>query len=187
LSLFYRHIKNVFNITLPKKIQAPCISAHLVAATCFIALALHAVTASKAADKNANPFPADSPEHAALQAASEYLTNDAFLLRQDYWKGNLTTELGKALQLQFFKGNRYHFFFAASKKRLPKQALLHLHIYDKASNELASVSSQGPSNVIDLQFTPKSTGLYLVLMSIELSKDSSAHTGIPAAMFYGYE
>jgi len=177
----------VFNNALPKKSPRSRLSAHLASVISFIALTLYAPLAGKAADKNDNPFPPDSPEHSALQAASEYLANDAFLLRQDYWKGNLTTELGKALQLQFFKGNRYHFFFAVSKTRLPKQALLHLHIYDKASNEVASVSSQTSSNVIDLQFKPKSTGLYLVLMSVEVPKDSSALTGIPSVMFYGYE
>ncbi len=142
---------------------------------------------AQAADKSDNPFPANSPEHAALNAASEYLSNDAFLLRQDYWKGGLSTELGKALQLQFFKGNRYRFFFAVNQANLPEQALLHLHIYDKASNEVASTSSNKSGNVIELQFTPKSTGLYLVLMSIEVPKNSSARTDIPSVMFYGYE
>lgn len=140
-----------------------------------------------AADPSENPFPLDSPEHAALSAASEFLANDAFLLRQDYWKGSLTTETGKALRLQFFKGNRYRFFFAANKKQLPDEALLHLHIYDKASNEVASSSTTLSHNVVDLEFKPKSTGLYLVLMSIELPKNSSARAGIPAVMFYGYE
>lgn len=139
------------------------------------------------ADNPDNPFPPDSPEHAALSAASEFLGNDAFMLRQDYWKGDLTTETGKALRLQFFKGNRYRFFFAVSKDRLPDKALLHLHIYDKASHEVASVSSTGSTNVIDLEFKPKSTGLYLVLMSIEAPKNSSARTGISSVMFYGYE
>ncbi|NOX99149.1 MAG: hypothetical protein GXP30_05365 [Verrucomicrobia bacterium] len=142
---------------------------------------------SNAADTPDNPFPPNSPEHAALSAASEFLTNDAFLLRQDYWQGKLGTETGKALQLQFFKGNRYRFFFAVSKKQLPDKALLHLHIYDKASKEVATVSSQGTSNVIDLTFIPKSTGLYLVLMSIEVPKNSSARTGISSVLFYGYE
>ncbi len=168
-------------------------------ALCFIALnkflrvgiasllMLFTIIPSNAADPAANPFPPNSPEHAALSAASEFLANDAFLLRQDYWQGKLSTETGKALQLQFFKGNRYRFFFAVGKSQLPDKALLHLHIYDKASKEVATISSQGSSNVIDLAFTPKSTGLYLVLMSIEVPKDSSARTGIPSVLFYGYE
>lgn len=151
------------------------------------ALLLFSAIALNAADPADNPFPPNSPEHAALSAASEFLANDAFLLRQDYWQGNLTTETGKALQLQFFKGNLYRFFFAISKEHLPDKALLHLHIYDKASHEVASVTSQASSNVIDLAFKPKLTGLYLVLMSIEVPKNSSARTGIPSVMFYGYE
>ncbi len=183
------HNSAVPNISLSRKTLFSHIPdfCHFVSVISFITLALHAVLPASAADKTNNPFPPNSPEHAALSAASEFLANDAFLLRQDYWQGNLTTETGKALQLQFFKGNRYRFFFAVSKEHLPDKALLHLHIYDKASNEVASVSSQGSANVIDLQFNPKSTGLYLVLMSIEVPKNSSARTGIPSVMFYGYE
>jgi len=156
----------------------------LITILAFLHITFMSVSAEEDSD---NPFPADTPEHAALSAASEYLANDAFLLRQDYWKGNLNTETGKALQLQFFKGNQYRFFFAVRKDRLPDKAVLHLHLYDKASHEVASVSSVNSTNVIDLEFKPKSTGLYLVLMSIEVPKNSSARTGIPSVMFYGYE
>ena len=154
---------------------------------CISVLIIFTIISAYADENSENPFPPNSPEHAALNAASKFLADDAFLLRQDYWKGNLTTELGKALRLQFFKGNRYRFFFAVSKDRLPEKALLHLHVYDKASHEVATTSSTTSTNVIDLEFKPKSTGLYLVLMSIEVPKDSSALTDIPSAMFYGYE
>jgi len=180
---------HAFKCTLPKRTLFSLKSGkhHLVGIFILFASILFLTTSAKTADPSANPFPPNSPEHAALNAASEFLTNDAFLLRQDYWQGTLTTETGKALKLQFFKGNRYRFFFALSKDSLPDKALLHLHIYDKASHEVASATSQNSSNVVDLDFKPKSTGLYLVLMSIEVPKDSSARTGIPAVMFYGYE
>ncbi len=152
-----------------------------------LALVLVATFSTAFAEDSANPFPPDSPEHAALSAASEFLGNEAFQLRQDYWKDNLSTETGKALRLQFFKGNHYRFFFAASKTLLPDNALLQLRIYDKASQQVASASSSASSNVVGLEFKPKSTGLYLVLMSIEVPKNSSARTGIPSVMFYGYE
>lgn len=152
-----------------------------------LALVLLNTFPTMVAEDSGNPFPPDSPEHAALSAASEFLGNDSFMLRQDYWKDDLTTETGKALRLQFFKGNRYRFFFAASKDLLPDKALLQLRIYDKASQEVASASSTSSTNVVGLEFKPKSTGLYLVLMSIEIPKNSSARTGIPSVMFYGYE
>ncbi|MCF6311354.1 MAG: hypothetical protein L3J39_02790 [Verrucomicrobiales bacterium] len=153
----------------------------------LIALSLSILPLAIGEEKSANPFPADSAEHAALEAASPYLGDDAFLLRQDYWQGNLTTELGKALRLQFFKGNHYRFFFAVKPSRLPKNAQLHLQIYDKASRQVAAISSQDSSHVIELSFTPKSTDLYLIMMSIEVPKNSSARTGIPSVLFYGYK
>lgn len=153
----------------------------------LIALTLSLLPQATGEEKSANPFPADSAEHAALEAASPYLGDETFMLRQDYWKGDLTTELGKALRLQFFKGNHYRFFFAVNPSQLPKNAQLHLHIYDKASHQVAAISSPDNSHVVELQFTPKSTGLYLVMMSIEVPENSSALTGIPSVLFYGYK
>lgn len=53
----------------------------------------------------AEAFTEDSPEHQALLLASPFLERPAFTLREDYWQGGLSPELGHAVKLQFFKGN----------------------------------------------------------------------------------
>ena len=50
-----------------------------------------------AEDGEPKKFPANSPEHQALTASSPYLGNEAFTLRNDYWKGAVSTGTGTAL------------------------------------------------------------------------------------------
>jgi len=135
----------------------------------------------------ANPFPPHSPEHAALTAASSYLENDNFMLREDYWKGNVTAQTGKAVRLQFFKGNTYRFFFAIEAKKANDTTSLSMRIYDAQSREVAAVKSEPAQTATAMTFQPKATGLYLVLMGVELAEGSNPYSDYPAVLFYGFE
>ncbi len=135
----------------------------------------------------ANPFPPHSPEHAALSAASSYLDNDDFMLREDYWKGNVTAQTGKAVRLQFFKGNTYRFFFAIEAEKANDSTSLSMRIYDAQSREVAATKTEPAQAAAAMTFQPKATGLYLVLMGVELAKGSNPYRDYPAVLFYGFE
>ena len=49
-----------------------------------------------------NRYGDSSAEHAALSAASKYMRDVSFSLRQDYWKGEIKASAGKAIKLQLF-------------------------------------------------------------------------------------
>lgn len=135
-----------------------------------------------------SPFPPDAPEHEALTAASPYLADENFSLRQDYWQGDLTTRTGKGLKLQFFKGNTYRLFFAVAPSALPKDGTLHLHLYNAAGEEVAHVPGEAGKPAVDLHFeNTLKTGLYLVLMRVELPPGPLAEEDVPAVMFYGWQ
>lgn len=138
-------------------------------------------------DDKAIPFPVDTPEHAALTAASSYLDNADFMLREDYWKGSLTTQTGKAVRLQFFKGNTYRFFFAIEPEKANASTILSMRIYDAQSREVALNQSKPSEAATALNFKPKATGLYLVLMGVEIAEDANPYRDYPAVMFYGFE
>jgi hypothetical protein len=133
------------------------------------------------------PFPADSPEHAALTAASSYLDEDDFMLREDYWKGSVTPQTGKAVRLQFFKGNTYRFFFAIEPEKANAATTLSMRIYDAQSREVAVTQSKPSEIATALNFKPDSTGLYLILMGVDIAKGSNPYRDYPAVMFYGFE
>lgn len=142
----------------------------------------------QAQTRPASPFPPDAPEHEALSAASPYLGNEKFSLRQDYWQGSLTTKAGTAIKLQFFKGNTYRLFFAVAPSTLPKKGTVHLHLFNAANEEVASASGEPGKPVVDLHFeNTLKTGLYLVLMRVELPPGPLVEEEVPAVMFYGWE
>jgi len=136
----------------------------------------------------AEPFPADSPEHQALTAAAPALTDTAFTLREDYWNGILTTATGRAVKLQLFKRNVYGLFLGVAPSSLPPGAKLHLHIFDSDNTEVATAVSKAGEAAVALNFenTLKS-GLFLILMRVEMPPGPLAASDIPAAMFYGWK
>lgn len=153
----------------------------------LITLSALLVAAPATRANEANPFPPHSPEHAALTAASSYLENDDFMLREDYWKGNVTAQTGKAVRLQFFKGNTYRFFFAIEAEKANDVTSLSMRIYDTKSREVAATKAEPTQPAAAMTFKPKATGLYLVLMGVELAEGSNPYRDYPAVLFYGFE
>lgn len=164
-------------------------SSSVTAAILAIALLLvSSLPGSSVESGGAKPFPPDSPEHQALVLASPFLGNEAFTLRNDYWKNEVSTESGKAVRLQFFKGNTYRLFFGASTEALPKTAKLHLHIFDSKDKEVATVAGEPGQAAVALHFEKtKKTGLYLVLMRIEPQPGPAQEVSVPSVLFYGWE
>lgn len=156
-------------------------------ASVLLVLCVFAV-AGRAQSPQTSPFPPDAPEHEALTAASPFLADEDFSLRQDYWQGVLTTKTGKGLKLQFFKGNTYRLFFGVSPSALPKDGTLHLHLYNAAGEEVAHAPGEAGKPAVALHFeNTLKTGLYLVLMRVELPPGPLAEEEVPAVMFYGWQ
>jgi len=146
------------------------------------------VTAVEAQSLRASPFPPDAPEHEALTEASAFLGDEKFSLRQDYWQGALTTKAGTAIRLQFFKGNTYRLFFGVAPSTLPKDGKLQLHLYNAANEEVAGATGEAGKPALALHFeNTLKTGLYLVLMRVELPPGPLAEEEVPAVMFYGWQ
>lgn len=157
------------------------------AASVLLVLCVFAV-AGRAQSPQTSPFPPDAPEHEALTAASPFLADGDFSLRQDYWQGVLTTKTGKGLKLQFFKGNTYRLFFGVSPSALPKDGTLHLHLYNAAGEEVAHAPGEAGKPAVALHFeNTLKTGLYLVLMRVALPPGPLAEEEVPAVMFYGWQ
>lgn len=133
-------------------------------------------------------FPPESPEHQALTLASPFLGDEAFSLRQDYWRGKISPTTGRAVKLQFFKRNVYHLFFGATPADLPPKSKLFLHIYDGENQEVAKAEGEPGDTAVALEFNNTvATGVYLVLMRIEAPPGPFAAAEVPSVMFYGWK
>lgn len=151
----------------------------------FAALVLSGVLAGSA---RGQAFPEDAPEHQALTLASEALGDPGFTLRQDYWNGLVTPSAGRAVRLQFFKRNLYRLYFGVAPSELPKGAKLHLHLFDSENEEVATATSEPGAAAVTLAFeNTRRTGLYLILMRVELPPGPLAGGEIKAALFYGWK
>ena len=154
---------------------------------CGVQAAFFVASLAQGSGEEPKLFPPNSPEHQALSAATPYLGDDDFYLRNDYWQGKITADSGTAMRLQFFKGNTYRLFLGATKDELPENAKLHLHIFDKNSKEVASSTSKAGESAAVLSQKIRKTGLYLILMRIEVPEGTGDGLSIPCVLFYGWK
>ncbi|MFV1995326.1 MAG: hypothetical protein ACC661_07800 [Verrucomicrobiales bacterium] len=130
----------------------------------------------------------DSPEHPALTLAIPLTEEEGFHLREDYWKGELSTAGGKAIRIQLFRHNDYYFFLGAERPGLPDKAVLHIRIMDKERRLVAETRGKAGAAGILLKYAPRATGLHLVMLGISPAKGASPSADkIPAVLFTGYK
>ena len=142
------------------------------------------------APAKAKPFPPNSPEHQALTAAGPYLDREGFTLRNDYWEGVVSTQLGTAMRLQFFKGNLYRLFFGVDTVFSPRTPGSTSRFSIPRRREVAAAFvDSGPFAAVALEFAPKKTDLYLILMRVESPAANAVdrEINLPSVLFYGWE
>lgn len=139
-----------------------------VAAICLLA------PASQAADE------VDEVEAALIQLASAQ-EKDGFDFRADIWERQLTPDLGKAVRVQFFKGNEYRVCVAVPPKSGVQIAA---HVLDVEGRPIESkVETAEGGWGITLSVTPKRTGVYVVVVRRSGGKERAT----VCAMITGYK
>lgn len=133
-------------------------------------------------------YPVDSPEHQALSLASGDLGDEDFSLRQDHWSGVLSGQTGRAFKLQFFKRNVYKLYLGAAPATLPAGAKLDLRIFDSENREVAAVLGEPDGAAVALEFdNTVGTGLFLVLMRVEVPPGPLLVSDVDAVLYYGWK
>ncbi len=106
---------------------------------------------------------------------------DGFNFQADIWVRELKPELGKAVRVQFFKGNEYRICVA-----VPKNSGIQIaaHVLDGAGNPIESKveTVEGGWGLI-LQAKPKRTGVYVVTIRQSGGKQKDT----TCAMITGYK
>lgn len=129
------------------------------------------------------PAPADEVDdvESAIVDLATKLEKDGFDFRADIWERELTPELGKAVRVQFFKGNDYRVIVAVSPKSGVQIAS---HVLDMEGRPIESkvVATEGGWGVT-LHVKPKRTGVYVVVIRHAGGREKPA----VCAMITGYK
>ena len=113
----------------------------------------------------------------ALLAAEPYV-KQGFHVREDYWAGDLAPGERKAVRQQLFKGNEYWFWLGTEVDH----AKVSVHIYNSDGKLAEQPDSWEKDHFAAAHVTPKATGSYFIIVSVE--KSPAAHTHW--ALAYGF-
>ena len=119
----------------------------------------------------------DDAQSFALQAAEPYV-KQGFQVREDYWGGDLASGEKKAVRQQLFKGNEYWFWLGTEVDR----AKVSVHIYDSDGKLAEEPDSWEKGHFAAAHVIPKTTGSYLIIVSVEESPEERTHW----ALVYGF-
>ncbi len=165
-------VNDVPNLSRPRALAAP-------SAACRLLLA--AVMALLYA---APPVHADEAEQveAALVELAKAQEAQGFDFRADIWERELAPEMGKAVRVQFFKGNEYRVCVAVAPKSGVK---ILAHVLDADGKPIESKTETVAGGWgVTLTVKPKRTGVYMVTIR---STEDGAQKKTLCAMISGYK
>lgn len=112
----------------------------------------------------------------AMEAAHPYV-KEGFMVREDYWGGDLGVKEKRAVRHQLFRGNEYWFWMGTDNPA----AKISIHIYD-SEGELVETESWQRQHMAAARVVPARTGSYFLMIEIEESPEDRTHW----AVAYGY-
>lgn len=112
----------------------------------------------------------------AMEAAYPYV-QEGFVVREDYWGGDLGQGERRAIRHQLFRGNEYWFWVGTDVAA----AKVTIHIYD-AEGKLAESESWQREHMSGAKVVPPRTGSYWVIVEVAESPHDRTHW----AVAYGY-
>ena len=114
----------------------------------------------------------------AMEAASPFV-EDGFIVREDYWHGEVISGQKLMVRHQLFKGNEYAFWLGTANE----DCQLDLQVLDEAGKPVhldRKVDKNGM--FVSLRVNPPKTGTYAVVFSVKSKREKS----IFWALAYGY-
>jgi hypothetical protein len=117
----------------------------------------------------------DAHSH-AMEAAVPFV-EQGFIVREEYWNGEVKSAQQLMIKHQMFKGNEYAFWLGTPN---PDVAFT-LRVLDDKGKEI-SVDMKAAKHHASIRVNPAKSGTYSVIFSITSQKD----TGLFWALAYGY-
>ncbi len=118
----------------------------------------------------------DDAHSYAMEAATPFV-EQGFVVREDYWNGEVKSGQQLMIKHQLFKGNEYAFWLATANEGVA----LDLKIYDEKGKAI-EMDQKTDKLWITVRVNPPKTGTYTVVFSLK----SKTEVGLFWALAYGY-
>lgn len=118
----------------------------------------------------------DESHDFAMEAATPFVEK-GFIVREDYWNGEVKS--GQKLQIthQLFKGNEYAFWLGTSQEGVT----LDMKVYDE-KNQPVQIDAKADKFSMSVRVNPPKTGTYKIVFELK----SKSAPGVLWALAYGY-
>lgn len=141
---------------------------HRVSAGLALAVTLLTAPLSHATIDDAHSF--------AMEAAVPFV-EQGFIVREDYWNGEVKSGQKLMVRHQMFKGNEYAFWLGSANE----DVTFELHVLDDKGKEI-ELDFKTKGNFATIRVNPPKTGTYSVVFSVSSKKEK----GVFWALAYGY-
>ena len=118
----------------------------------------------------------DESHDFAMEAATPFVEK-GFIVREDYWNGEVKSGQKLMITHQLFKGNEYAFWLGTSQEGVA----LDMKVYDD-KNQPVQIDTTKDKNFMSVRVNPPRTGTYKIVFELK----SKASSSILWALAYGY-
>lgn len=126
------------------------------------------------------PVPAlatvDESHDYTMEAATPFV-EQGFIVREDYWNGEVKSGQKLMISHQLFKGNEYAFWLGSVNDDVE----LDLKVYDEKGNAIQLDPKPG-NHALSIRVNPQKTGTYKIVFSLKSKKEAA----LMWALAYGY-
>ncbi|MCX6855478.1 MAG: hypothetical protein NTV80_11310 [Verrucomicrobia bacterium] len=112
----------------------------------------------------------------AMEAAMPFV-EQGFIVREDYWNGEVKSGQKLMIKHQMFKGNEYAFWLGSANE----DVVFELKVLDEKGKEI-TIDSKSSAMFSSVRVNPPKTGTYSIVFSVTSKKE----VGLFWALAYGY-
>lgn len=118
----------------------------------------------------------DDAHSFAMEAAIPFV-EQGFIVREDYWNGEVKSGQKLMIKHQMFKGNEYAFWLGSANE----DVTFELKVYDEKNKEI-TIDAKADKMFASARVNPPKTGTYSIVFSVTSKKEK----GLYWALAYGY-
>ncbi len=118
----------------------------------------------------------DESHDFAMEAATPFV-EQGFIVREDYWNGEVKSGQKLMITHQLFKGNEYAFWLGTSQEGVT----LDMKVFDE-KNQPVQISAKADKFFMSVRVNPPKTGTYRIVFELK----SKTTPGVLWALAYGY-
>lgn len=118
----------------------------------------------------------DEAHDFTMEAATPFV-EQGFIVREDYWNGEVKSGQKMMITHQLFKGNEYAFWLGTSQEGVS----LDMKVFDE-KNQPVQINAKSDKFFMSVRVNPPKTGTYKIVFELK----SKTEPGVLWALAYGY-